>query len=292
MRRMAHEEETGTVAKAAKTVRQPLRYHHAHAAWFAATKDLFNQIAAFYFEVIAAHPGVLDLAAKAALTALEQLTHTTKENPYPVMPLSNAIAADIPAMFRRAAIHAALGSARSFYTHLSKWHKQKEKAPGKGKKYTIRPPVPPRRWNKSVTLYAGQWKGRTARNILLKLWTGKSWAWIKCDLQGRDLPEGWDVESPTLVQDGQHWNLHTAIEKKFSAPCKVEQQFTTQAQTRICSVDLNITQHLAVCTILTVEGTVVATRFIGGGKQLHGLRKRQLGRIVRNRRKTGIIAKD
>jgi IS605 OrfB family transposase len=45
-----------------------------------------------------------------------------------------------------------------------------------------------------------------------------------------------------------------------------------------------------VCTILTVEGTVVATRFIAGGKELHGLRKRQLGRIARNRSKTGIIA--
>ena len=46
-----------------------------------------------------------------------------------------------------------------------------------------------------------------------------------------------------------------------------------------------------MCSILTVEGTVVATRFIGGGKQLHGLRKRQLGRIARKRDKTGIIAK-
>jgi putative transposase len=45
-----------------------------------------------------------------------------------------------------------------------------------------------------------------------------------------------------------------------------------------------------VCTILTVEGTVVATRFIKGGKELHGLRKRQLGRVARNRSKTGVIA--
>src|SRR5260370_11382535 len=40
----------------------------------------------------------------------------------------------------------------------------------------------------------------------------------------------------------------------------------------------------------TGKGTVIATRFIGGGKQVHGLRKRRLGRIARNRRKTGIIA--
>ncbi len=116
------------MAKATKTIKQPLRYKATHAAWFVATKDLFNQIAAFYFQVIAAHPGILDLGAKDALTTLEQLTHTTKDNPEPLMPLATAIAANIPAMFRRAAIHAALGSARSFYTHLSKWRKQKEKA--------------------------------------------------------------------------------------------------------------------------------------------------------------------
>jgi putative transposase len=80
------------------------------------------------------------------------------------------------------------------------------------------------------------------------------------------------------------------VQKKFATPSKVETQITTNPEIRMCSVDLNITKHLAVCTIQTVEGTVVATRFIGGGKQLHGLRKRQLGRVARNRRKTGIIA--
>ncbi len=278
------------MAKATKTIKQSLRYKAAHACWFAATKTLFNQVAAFYFEVIQAHPGTLDLSSKEALTALEKLTHSTNDNPRPVMPLADVITADIPAMFRRAAIHAALGSARSFYTHLERWRKQKEKTQAKGKQFTIRPPVPPRSWNRSVTLYAGQWKERTTKSIMLKLWTGSSWAWIKCSIQGGDLPEEWDVASPTLVQDGQHWKLHTAVQKQFSSPAKVEQQLNTNPETRMCSVDLNITKHLAVCTIQTVEGTVIATRFIAGGKQLHGLRKRQLGRVARNRSKTGLIA--
>src|SRR6266487_1463642 len=278
------------MAKATKTIKQLLSYKSAHSSYFATTKTLFNQVAAFYFDVIVAHPGILELSSKEALAALETLTHTTKDHPHPVMPLACAIPADIPAMFRRAAIHAALGSARSFTTHLEKWRKQKEKAQARGKKFTIRPPVPPRRWNKSVTLYAGQWKERTHQSIMLKLWTGSSWAWIKCGIQGRDLPAEWDEISPTLVQDGHPWNLHTAVQKKFSTPGKVETILCTNSETRMCSVDLNITKHLAVCSILTVEGTVVATRFIKGGKQLHGLRKRQLGRIARNRSKTGMIA--
>ena len=278
------------MAKATKTIRQALSYQPAHSSYFAATKDLFNQVAAFYFEVITLHEHVLDLSNKEALTALEKLTHTTKDNPRPVMPLSHAIPADIPAMFRRAAIHAALGSAHSFYTQLEKWRKQKDRTRAHGKKFTIRPPVPPRRWNRSVTLYAGQWKERTAKSMLLKLWTGGSWAWIKCRIQGRVIPDGWDVESPALVQEGQQWTLHTAVQKQFSAPGKVAQQVTSKSETRMCSIDLNMTKHLAVCTILTIEGTVVATRFIEGGKPLHGLRKRQLGRIARNRSKTGMLA--
>ena len=62
--------------------------------------------------------------------------------------------------------------------------------------------------------------------------------------------------------------------------------------TRICAVDLNLDEHLAVCTVQTVEGTILATRFIGGGKEIAGFRKQQLGRIARNRSKTGIIAEN
>src|SRR5947209_2067184 len=149
-----------SMAKATTTLRQVLNYHPHHTAWFAATQALFNQVAAFYFEVIIAHEGVLDLSNKEALTALETLTHATKENPTPVMPLVE-IAEHVPAMFRRAAIHAALGSARSFSTHLAKWRARKGKAQAKGKQFAERPPVPPRHWNKSTTLYAGQWKDRT-----------------------------------------------------------------------------------------------------------------------------------
>jgi hypothetical protein len=123
------------MAKATTTIKQVLNYQQEHAAWFAATQVLFNQIAAFYFEVIQAHEKVLDLSKKEALTALEKLTHTTKKNPTPAMPLSD-IGEDIPAMFRRAAIHAALGSARSFSSHLSRWNKRKEKAQARGKPFT------------------------------------------------------------------------------------------------------------------------------------------------------------
>ncbi len=95
---------------------------------------------------------------------------------------------------------------------------------------------------------------------------------------------------PQLIRRGNQWWVHTPVEKQFKSPGKIEKQVTTNAQTRMCAVDLNLNEHLAVCTIQTVEGTILATTFIGGGRRISGFRKKQLGRIARNRSKTGIIA--
>src|SRR2546429_5845006 len=107
------------MAKATTTIRQMVNYRTDRCAYFVANQSLFNRVACFYFEVIQAHIKVLDLSNKEALTALEKLTHATETNPNPVMPLCN-IGEDIAAMFRRAAINAALGSARSFSSNLAK----------------------------------------------------------------------------------------------------------------------------------------------------------------------------
>src|SRR6266699_245091 len=118
------------MAKAMKTIRESLNYPPPFAEYFAANHVLFNRVVAFYFEVIQAHEGVLDLTAKEALTALETLTHATEKNPSPLLPLTE-IAQGIPAMFRRAAINAALGSARSFSSSLKNWRTRKARAEAK-----------------------------------------------------------------------------------------------------------------------------------------------------------------
>jgi len=83
------------MSQATQTIRQKLVTRPHLALWCQATKDLFNTIAAFYFDVLQAHPAVLDLNDTEALTALERLTHATRKNPHPVMPLSQ-VTADAP----------------------------------------------------------------------------------------------------------------------------------------------------------------------------------------------------
>lgn len=57
-------------------------------------------------------------------------------------------------------------------------------------------------------------------------------------------------------------------------------------------MDWNSNEQIAVCTVHTVEGTILATRFIGGGRERAGRRSRTLGRIAVNRSKTGILAEN
>jgi putative transposase len=80
------------------------------------------------------------------------------------------------------------------------------------------------------------------------------------------------MQSPVLVRRGAQWWLHTSIEKTFTSPPKIAEHLTI-AETRICAVDLNLDQHVAVCTVQTVAGTIVATRFIGEGRAISGFRK-------------------
>jgi IS605 OrfB family transposase len=282
------------MAKATVTIRQTINTKTEVQSYFAANQALFNRVAAFYFDVIQAHLGVLNLGNMDALRALEQLTHKTEINPNPVMSLAD-IQEDIPAMFRRAAINAALGSARSFYGNLARWQKSKAKSEAKGKKFKDRPPVPPRAWNpqrghgKSATLYAGMRKERTDSSICIKVWTGTGFSWVRLHITGRDIPEGFETCSPQLVHRGEHWYLHTPIEKKLKNPLTIKKQIETNPDIKVCAIDLNLDGALAVCTIQDAEGSVLATNFIGSGQRAKGFRKRLLGRIARKRSQTGII---
>ena len=72
---------------------ESLDYPPQCAEYFTANQALFNRVVAFYFEVLQAHEGVLDLTTKEALTALESLTHATEKNPSAPQPKDTTTAA-------------------------------------------------------------------------------------------------------------------------------------------------------------------------------------------------------
>ena len=268
-----------------KTIKQNLEYRFAE--WFKLTENLFNEVTAFYFGIIQKHEPILKLANKGVLTELERLTHKTKDNPLPpFLPKW-----DVPAMLRRACINSAIGAARSFFSNLEKWRAIKVKFEAKGKKFTDRPPVPPREWHRNTLFYAGQHKGYTGKAILLKLFDGKTWRWVKFHLTGRQVPDGWKVGCPHAIIKKNRIELHFPVDKEKPKVKKVAEQ-VKDSDLKICSVDLNIGDRLAVCGIFKSDGTQVATRFVRGGDHLNGRRRRLLGIIATKRSLTGSLNKD
>ena len=263
---------------ATKTIVQQLETKHLD--WVEATSILFNMAIAFYFDLLQGHELLLKLPTKQILTELEKLTVETSQNPQPAFPLLW----DLPAYFRRAAINSAIGAARSFYSNLAQWNKRKEKAEAKGKKFVERPPVPPRQWHQHPLLYAGMYELGEGF-VLLKLFTGQSWCWIKFKLVGRNINQGWKQASPKLVLKGKRIQLHIPFEKKVKVQ-KIQDQLKEDSEFKICAVDLNINDNLAVCKILKADGTQIASRLIGGGASSSGRRKRALGRVAKKRSKT------
>jgi IS605 OrfB family transposase len=127
---------------------------------------------------------------------------------------------------------------------------------------------------------------------MLRLYSGKSWQWIKLHLKGDPLPEGWQANSPVIIRRGRSFRLHTPLEKQIKKPEKAIDQVAHNPALRVCSIDLNLGDAQAVCTIVQANGTEVATRFIRGGKKLHARRRRLLGKVAVNRSKTGVLAED
>ncbi len=267
---------------ATKTIIEQLESKRVEAA--KATKELYNEAIKFYFELLQGHQSLLELSTKKLLTELERLTVETLANPQPAF----ALPWNLPAMFRRAAINSAIGQARSFHSNLERWHKKKDKAQLRKKKFNERPPQPPKEFHQNPVYYQGMYRIVNEKEVYLKLYTGQAWIWVKYRMSGRSFPQSWEQASPKLVVKGKKLFLHICFEKKIKvAPIKQQVSKDTSNELVICSVDLNINNNLAVCRILKADGTVLASRFIGGGKASSGRRKRALGRVAKKRRKTG-----
>lgn len=300
----------GKMARATKTIRHRIEYRDKISGYFDTTKQLFNSVAAFYYGVLEAHPQLIQEHNHLVIRKLEQLTNATKMHPNPPIPLSDVVP-DVASRFRRAAIMAAIGTFRSFSTNLAKWHAKKaefearlaqRKNTGKkanNLKFKERPPVPPRKWNKSPVFYAdGTYKDYSNQSIMLKLWTGKEWVWCRFKLSGREIPLGYETGSPQVIKKGiKDYRLHVPVEKEFITNGKVEKQVKTanngeNPDFRILAVDLNLDDNIAVATVMNSEGTPLVTRFFRGGNEQNGFRKRMLGWIATNRSKTKAMAKD
>jgi IS605 OrfB family transposase len=256
-----------------------------------ATKQLFNKVVEFYVLLYSTHPELADVASEDIYIAAEGMTVATKNRPVVPSPLPY----DCPVVFRRAAIKKALGAFKSWRSNRERWErnckKLKEREARTGKKVVCpRPPLLPRKYNFNPTFYDGMYKEDTGSSILLKLWSGTSWEWVKHQYKAYPCKDGWMKATPTVVIKDSGITLNWTLERHTKSLGKVADQVKQNNSLTICCVDLNLSGDIAVCTILKSDGKgnvrELATQFIKGNARHQHRRKRLLGKDAIAKSKT------
>jgi IS605 OrfB family transposase len=259
--------------------------------WLKSTQLLFNEVIEFYVDIYSLYPELASVPSDQVYSVIEPLTIKTKTRENVAHPLPY----NCPMVLRRAAIKKALGMFKSWQTSYQSWQNKCDlkikKAAKKIKKVKLpRPPLLPRKFNSPVTLYKGMYKEDLGGTIMLKLWTGRSWAYVKHRYLDYKLSKEWVKSSPTLVIKGQKITLNWCYEKLVKSNGKIAEQIQNNGGLKICSVDLNLDGDIAVCSLLSVEDTGRVTEvdklFIKGNKRHQHLRKRLLGKDAIAKSKT------
>ncbi len=289
-----------------------IQLNYKHLDWFKKTQSLFDAVLAFYYELLEKQPEALSLTNQNLLRHLELQTIKQRDGTQPETPLPFK---KIPLYFRRAAINAAISMYRSYTSKLRDWETGQEKQMeneelrvensgpesqsdsesnqiGDADLFQHSPlsilnsplkkgrPSRPRRLHMSMLYYKGMYKDFADGQILLKLYTGKTWAWVKHRYTGRPFPENAERMSPTIVIKKKKVMLHIPV-KEVVEDSRTAKERVKQHESFV-AVALTGSDTLAVCTTIQADGRATAPYFIKGGKELAHRRKQLLGYTKRN----------
>ena len=307
-----------------------LQLCYKHLDWFKQTQSLFDDVLAFYYELLERQPEALSLTNQNLLRHLELQTIKQRDGTPPETPLPFK---KIPLYFRRAAINAAISMYRSYVGKLRAWEeKQMENGklkmensgtesqsdselnqigqadlhhnlplstfnlppesakdpvgnhalvvPQSGSNKQKGRPSRPKYLHMSMLYYKGMYKDFADGQILLKLYTGKAWSWVKHRYTGRPFPENAEPMSPTIVIKKKKVMLHIPV-KEVVEDSRTAKERVKQYESFV-AVALTGSDTLAVCTTIKADGRATAPYFIKGGKALAHRRKQLLGYTKRS----------
>ena len=289
-----------------------IQLNYKHLDWFKKTQSLFDAVLAFYYELLEKQPEALELSNQNLLRHLELQTIKQRNGTPPETPLPFK---KIPLYFRRAAINAAISMYRSYTSKLRDWEAGQEKQMeneelrvensgpesqsdsesnqiGDADLFQHSPlsilnsplkkgrPSRPRRLHMSMLYYKGMYKDFADGSVLLKLYTGKTWAWVKHRYTGRPFPENAELMSPTIVIRKKKVMLHIPV-KEVVEDSRTAKERVKQNESFV-AVALTGSDTLAVCTTIQADGRATAPYFIKGGKALAHRRKQLIGYTKRN----------
>lgn len=261
-----------------------LKLRCKHPDWAAQTKALYNEVLSFYFNILMEQQSMAELGNLELLRKLEEMTVVGRDKqPVPMkLPFEK-----LPVYFRRAAINAAIGHVRSFIGLMASWSQKKIEAESKGLCWKKKPPIPAKQFHASPVLYKGMYKEFGNGSVLIKLWNGSSWVWLKNTFCGRALDESAEILSPALVIRGKRVMLHVPVASKVQDTRTVRER--ARDGERFCAVSFTGSDVMAACVLFGSDGHVTGSKFIRGGKELAYRRKRLLNTIYRNRKQSGNI---
>lgn len=243
-----------------------------HPEWIIATKQYYNDVVKFYYELLLKDFSLLDLSNQKLMRQLEELSIVGRDRRKPAYPIPFH---KVPVYFRRAAINTAIGMVRSYYQNLQNWEKDKSQ---------MKPKVA-RQFSSSPIIYKGMYKDWGENTIYMKLWSGEKWCWEFCHYTGRKIPKSAEVGAPLLVANEHGIGLNIPVIEIVEDIRTVKQRF--EQKERVCSVAFSTSDVLAVCALFEGDGTYCGSKFIRGGNGLKAERQRVIGRIKKNRQQMG-----
>ena len=254
-----------------------IQLNYKRLDWFKQTQSLFDAVLAFYYKLLEKQPETLELSNQNLLRHLELQTIKQRDGTKPEIPLPFE---KIPLYFRRAAINAAISMYRSYMGKLKTWAEKQIKN---------EKPSPPKRLHMSMLYYKGMYKDFDEKSILLKLYTGRAWAWVKHRYTGRPFPENAEPMSPTIVIKKKKVMLHIPV-KEIVEDARTAKERVKQHESFV-AVALTTSDSLAVCTTIQADGSASHPYFIKGGKELAHRRKQLLGYTKRSSAPENVIGR-
>ncbi len=230
------------------------------------TEQLYQETVDFYYEILQTRESLWTENLLSIQRALEELTVPGRDGR---VPLYTPPQGKLPVYFRRSAMNKAGIAVKSAITLQENQTKEI---------------IFPEKIEASMTFFKGMYREISDTAIELKLWDGKKWKWISCQMEGRPFPKDGTILSPSLSHSGKLLMLHVPVKQETSDARTAKER--VQSGSRICSVQFTNTDIFAMCCVLDENGKQLAVRACRGGNTYRHQAEQALKKLQRSRKFT------
>ena len=206
---------------------------------------------------------IKDLESLSQAKALENLIHSTKDNTAKYLDFDKLFY-KLPSYLRREIIRTSLGIYSSWYSNYQTWLQSGRKK---------NPPKLIYNHSQMPVFYKGNmYEELEDGYVNIKLFYKNDWVYFTVKLNNQDLKyfnkyKDWKKSNPVLEKKGKVFKLRYCFKKE------IKLNKTPLEDQKVLSVDLNVKNTSAVCSIININGTVLSRKFINCGREKDRLNK-------------------